>query len=86
MRKLKSAGLILLCALMFSAALATTRTVPQATGEETVYVTKTGTKYHQEDCSTLKKTKIPMKLKDAVKAGYEPCKVCHPPTISKKNQ
>ncbi len=86
MRKLVSAGLVLFCILAFSPALAMARTVPQAMGEETVYVTKTGKKYHQAGCSTLRKSKIPMKLKDAVKAGYGPCKICHPPTMSNVNQ
>src|ERR1035437_10999911 len=33
----------------------------------TVYVTKTGTKYHRESCRYLSKSKIPMSLKDAPK-------------------
>jgi hypothetical protein len=47
----------------------------------TVYVTKTGEKYHRAGCSSLRKSAIPMKLKDAVAAGYEPCKRCKPPTL-----
>ncbi len=48
----------------------------------TVYVTKTGGKYHRENCRYLSKSKIPMSLKDAAKK-YEPCKVCKPPTVAK---
>lgn len=46
--------------------------------EVTVYVTRTGTKYHREGCRHLR-SKIPMSLKEA-KQRYEPCKVCRPPT------
>ncbi len=83
-RKIARAALITILALL--SALPLTQAVPQATGEETVYVTKTGKKYHVGDCPTLKKTKIPMKLKNSVKAGYEPCKVCHPPTLPKDSR
>ena len=48
----------------------------------TVYVTRTGGKYHRENCRYLAKSKIPMSLKDAAKK-YEPCKVCKPPTVAK---
>ena len=44
----------------------------------TVYVTKTGTKYHAEGCRHLSTTKIPKKLGDA-KTRYTACKVCSPP-------
>jgi hypothetical protein len=47
---------------------------------ETVYVTKTGKKYHRAGCRSLAKSAIAMKLKDAAKS-YSPCKVCKPPTI-----
>ncbi len=45
----------------------------------TVYVGATGTKYHYENCRTLKNTKIPMSITDAKDKGYTPCGVCHPP-------
>jgi methylphosphotriester-DNA--protein-cysteine methyltransferase len=88
MRRWRFAKLFLAALLMLSPALAMAQAVPQATGEETVYVTKTGKKYHLETCPNLKhsKVKMPIKLKDAVKAGYAPCKVCHPPTLPKENQ
>jgi cytoskeletal protein RodZ len=44
----------------------------------TVYITRTGTKYHRADCRYLRKSKIPISLKDA-KKHYEPCSVCKPP-------
>lgn len=48
----------------------------------TVYVTKTGSKYHLEGCPTLKNSKnlTPMIASDAYNSGYGACKVCKPPT------
>nr|WP_268064259.1 ComEC/Rec2 family competence protein [Clostridium estertheticum] len=45
----------------------------------TVYVTKTGKKYHVDGCSTLSKSKIPISLKEAKQEGYTPCEKCNPP-------
>jgi phosphatidylserine/phosphatidylglycerophosphate/cardiolipin synthase-like enzyme len=45
--------------------------------DQTVYVTRTGTKYHRAGCSDLRSSSIPMKLKDA-KARYSPCSRCNP--------
>lgn len=45
----------------------------------TVYVTKTGGKYHTGGCRYLKKSKIAISLEDAQAQGYGPCSVCHPP-------
>jgi hypothetical protein len=44
----------------------------------TVYVTKTGTKYHRAGCSYLRSSSIATSLKDA-KARYTACSRCHPP-------
>ncbi|MGH9870226.1 MAG: thermonuclease family protein [Candidatus Polarisedimenticolia bacterium] len=44
----------------------------------TVYVTRTGSKYHLSACRYLSKSKIPLSLKDAA-ARYQPCSVCGPP-------
>lgn len=46
--------------------------------EETVYITKTGKKYHREDCRYLSRSKIAIKRKDAIARGYTPCSVCKP--------
>ena len=48
---------------------------PQAV---TVYVTRTGKKYHRGSCSYLRRSKIPISLADA-KLGYGPCSRCSPP-------
>ena len=45
---------------------------------DTVYVTKTGKKYHQAGCKSLSSSAIPMSLEDAKTAGYEPCSICNP--------
>jgi hypothetical protein len=59
----------------------------QATSQQdaqhiTVYVTRTGTKYHRDGCRYLSRSRIPMSLKDAA-ARFEPCKVCRPPVINR---
>jgi len=45
----------------------------------TVYITKTGNKYHRASCRYLAKSKIPISLKEACKKGYTPCLACDPP-------
>jgi len=47
----------------------------------TVYITRTGRKYHRAGCRYLRKSKIPISLKDAIKRGYTPCSVCNPPIL-----
>lgn len=49
-----------------------------------VYITRTGKRYHREGCSALKRSKIPISLKEANKRGYTPCGLCKPPKIKKK--
>lgn len=51
--------------------------------DQTVYVTKTGAKYHRAGCQYLARSSIPMKLKDAA-ARYSPCSVCRPPSLKKR--
>lgn len=43
-----------------------------------VYVTRTGDKYHRAGCRYLRRSQIPMSLKDAEAHGYRPCSVCRP--------
>jgi len=49
----------------------------------TVYITKTGEKYHRDGCISLRKSRFAVSLKEAVERGYGPCKICQPPTISR---
>jgi hypothetical protein len=46
---------------------------------QTVYITRTGKKYHRAGCGYLRRSSIPVKLKDAKANGYTPCAVCNPP-------
>jgi micrococcal nuclease len=43
-----------------------------------VYVTRTGTKYHQATCRLISSGSVSMSLSEAVKK-YEPCAICKPP-------
>jgi methylphosphotriester-DNA--protein-cysteine methyltransferase len=53
-----------------------------ASGETTVYITTTGEKYHTERCASVRKSKIAIRLDQAVLKGYEPCKRCKPPELN----
>jgi micrococcal nuclease len=68
---------------LWSAPVATpirTLTAPPAADRAvTVYVTRTGAKYHRAGCRYLARSQIPMPLNEAV-ARYGPCSVCRPPT------
>jgi hypothetical protein len=57
--------------------------LPQSNGDQTVYITRSGKKYHAEGCRFLRQSMTPAKLKDAVKSGYTPCSVCKPPKLDK---
>jgi len=52
---------------------------PKDNGDLTVYATRTGARYHKAGCPSLRKSSIPMKLRDAVAAGLTPCGNCKPP-------
>ena len=45
-------------------------------GETIVYVTKTGEKYHEENCSALSDSCIPVLLTQAKLEGKQPCSRC----------
>ncbi len=51
--------------------------------DATVYITATGTKYHLENCRSLKKSKTAISLPDAISKGYVACKICHPQATEK---
>ena len=48
------------------------------TKSETVYLTRTGKKFHRDGCRYLSKSRIPVKRSEAVSNGYTACKVCRP--------
>ena len=43
-----------------------------------VYITKTGKRFHKNDCSYLKDSKIAIPLEKACEKGYLPCSKCRP--------
>lgn len=43
---------------------------------DTVYITKSGRKYHRWGCRYLRSSCIPVKRNDAIANGYTPCSVC----------
>lgn len=46
--------------------------------QTTVYITKTGAKYHTSGCRYLSKSKISISKKEAVAGSYTACSVCKP--------
>lgn len=46
--------------------------------EVTVYITRTGKKYHRATCRYVSHSKIPISLTEA-RQNYAPCSVCRPP-------
>ncbi|MFA5257284.1 MAG: hypothetical protein WC360_03975 [Opitutales bacterium] len=51
--------------------------VPVQTGQDTVWVTASGKKYHRQDCRYAK-TATPTTRAEAEAKGLTPCKVCKP--------
>lgn len=49
-----------------------------AAKDVTVYITRTGKKYHRGNCRYLARSKFPISKSDAIASGYGPCKVCKP--------
>ena len=44
---------------------------------DTVFITNTGKKYHEDGCQHLHSSKIPVTLDEALSRGLDPCKDCH---------
>jgi len=51
----------------------------QAKPNPTVYITRTGHKYHRAECRYLRRSSIPVKLSQAKAQGETPCSVCLSP-------
>lgn len=60
---------------------ASVATATEQNKTHTVYITKTGKKYHRANCRYLKYSSIPIGLDNAVELGYMPCSVCDPPLV-----
>lgn len=58
------------------------RAISETPDQDTVYVTKTGSKYHSAGCRHLRRSSIPMPLEEAA-ARYSPCSACDPPTLAR---
>ena len=46
--------------------------------DDTVYITETGSKYHQDGCQYLRSSQISTTRLDAIAEGYGPCSRCDP--------
>lgn len=53
---------------------------------QSVYTTKTGEKYHKENCHYLKSSKYEITLERAKELGYDACSVCKPSSGNIKNK
>ena len=56
----------------------TTAPTQESTQSVTVYITKSGEKYHRDGCRFLKSSKIPVLLAELDTELYSPCTVCNP--------
>lgn len=56
----------------------TTTTQANQSNSRTVYITKTGEKYHRSGCKYLRKSCISTTLSSALAQGYTACSVCNP--------
>ena len=63
-----------------------TVTMTYSISAQTVYTTKTGTKYHKSNCHYLKHSKKAIKLEKVKKLGYQACKVCKPKASNTKKK
>ena len=52
-----------------------------ASGDTTVYITKTGECYHADGCASLRRSKIETTLQNAVDKGFRACSKCHPASL-----
>jgi len=50
----------------------------------TVYITKTGVKYHRENCRYLNQSKISVSLDKLNTHTYSACSVCNPMVLPRK--
>jgi hypothetical protein len=50
------------------------------TEAQTVYITKSGQKYHSSTCRHIRSSGYPISLSKAQDQGYTPCSVCQPLT------
>jgi len=70
----------LLKLILFLGVIATACEVPA----QTVYVTKTGEKYHKSSCHYLKNSKKEITLEKAIERGMTACSICKPVSLKTK--
>ena len=51
-------------------------TVAADTKDCTVYITRTGHKYHKQGCSSLRRSSMSVARSEAIKSGLTPCRRC----------
>ena len=71
----------LLCPIALPVHAQQGKTAQQEQKTETVFITRTGKRYHRDGCRYLASSKIPVSLTGAKARGYTACKVCHPLTV-----
>lgn len=76
----RSKGIRILVLVLVFAVVLSTMSVLAASGSTTVYITRTGSKYHYGWCSYLHSSKIATTLSSALASGYTPCSRCDPPS------
>lgn len=75
----KKLGIIL---VLFTFFLLNSSSVAFASATDIVYAMPAGEKYHTKSCQYIKDGYTVMTLGVAYRNGYEPCKVCNPPTLT----
>lgn len=74
-----SAGLCLSPSVRITEPPAPSEPALSSPSSQTVYITKTGTKYHRAACYHISgKPSVSVSLTEAVSLGYDPCKTCRP--------
>lgn len=58
-------------------AVTTAESAPSSSDSGFCFVTSSGTKYHKDGCSYLKKSKTKMTVAEAKQNGYSPCSRCY---------
>lgn len=78
MKQIKITAFIFFAALLFCSS----SVVYASSTTDIVYKTPHGIKYHTKNCQYIKDDCIVITLGVAYREGYEPCKVCNPPTLT----
>ena len=83
MKVLVKKGFVVLSvvAMLFSGLFIDKTVSLAASGDTTVYITKTGECYHADGCASLRRSKIATTLQNAVDKGFRACSKCHPASL-----